>query len=148
VSDTYLRIIPDDPNFVPSTGGERRVVDLLAALVPGSKVVAKRSGVQFFDPGENFERVLCPNCRADLTSLWQRGMDRASSTRFSDLTFVTPCCGSASDLNQLVYEWPAGFARFVLEVSGFDVVRFLPEGHIERLAQCLGCRVRQIMSRI
>jgi hypothetical protein len=123
-------------------------VDLLMTLVPDSEVVAKRSDeVQFFDPGENFERVLCPNCRTDVTSSWPSAMDHAAPTRFSDLRFETPCCGMATDLNQLVYEWPAGFARFVLEVSGFNVGQFLTEEQFESVAQSLGCRVRQILCR-
>jgi hypothetical protein len=148
VSDGYLRIIPDDPCFVPSAGCQRGTADLLQALVPESAVVAKQSeNVKFFDAGENFERVLCPNCRAELTDVWPSAMDHAWSTRFSDLTFMTPCCGRECDLNRLVYEWPAGFARFVLEVSGSDVARFLPERQIESVAQLLGCQVRQILSR-
>ena len=124
-------------------------MNVLIALVPDSDVVAKHSDeVQFFDPGENFERVLCPNCRADLTDAWRLAMDRAWSTRFSNLRFKTPCCGSSSDLNQLVYEWPAGFARFVLEVSGFNVGQFVPEQQLHRVAESLGCPVRQLLSRV
>ena len=61
MSDTYLRIIPDDPNFVPSAEREATVRQLLMALLPGTEIVAKHSEeVQFIDPGENFERVMCP----------------------------------------------------------------------------------------
>ena len=117
------------------------------ALVPDASVTAKRSDeVQFFDPGGNFERVLCPHCRADVTKNWTLAMDGAWSNRFSNLTFETPCCRKASDLNNLIYEWPAGFARFVLEVSGLNVGRFLTDVKVERVAQSLGCRVRQILA--
>jgi hypothetical protein len=121
---------------------------LLKSLVPDCEVVAKCSAdVQFIDPGENFERVLCPNCRADLTSSWPSVMDKAWATKFSDLTFEASCCGNPADLNRLVYEWPAGFARFVLEVSGRDAGQFLPDVQLGRVAESLGCRVRQILSR-
>jgi hypothetical protein len=79
--------------------------------------------------------------------LWQTAMDHAWSTRFSDLELTTPCCGSPSNLNRLVYEWPAGFAKFVLEASGINVGRFLPEHQIDSVAETLGCQVRQILTR-
>src|SRR5262245_35207479 len=112
MSDTYLRIIPDDPKFVPSTACERTAVEVLRAVVPGCQVRVKRTDeVEFIDAGENFERVLCPHCGADLTEFWLSVMDRAASTGFSNLTFNTPCCRRSADLNQLAYEWPAAFAR-------------------------------------
>ena len=145
MSDTYLRIIPDDSNFIPSTEREATTVELLIALLPGAEVVAKRSEeVQFIDPGENFERVLCPSCRADLTNSWPSLVDDAWTKKFSDLSFETPCCHTPANLNRLVYEWPTGFARFVVEVN---VGRFLPEVQVESVAESLGCRVRQVLSR-
>jgi hypothetical protein len=148
VSESILRIIPDDPAFVPSKDCERKAMKILAALVPGGEVTAKHSAQpQFVDPGENFERVLCPYCRADLKESWPAAMDRAWSTKFSDLAFEAPCCGGSTNLNELVYEWPAGFARYVLEVSGINADSFLPESQAESIAQSLGCRVRQILSR-
>jgi hypothetical protein len=34
---------------------------------------------QFVDSGENFERVVCPKCRADLTNSWRFAMRAAAS---------------------------------------------------------------------
>ena len=77
MSDTYLRIIPDDPKLVPSTRCERSAAELLKSLMAECEIVAKCSDeVQFIDAGENSERVLCSNCRADLTSLWPRSLIR------------------------------------------------------------------------
>ena len=122
----------------------------MTLMPPGSSVVAKCSDeIEFVDAGGNTERVLCPNCGADLSDgLWQTAMDQAWVTRFSDLKFRTPCCDSPSNLNRLVYEWPAGFAKFVLEASGLNVGRFLPEQQIESVARTLGCQVRQILTRV
>jgi hypothetical protein len=60
---------------------------------PDSSVVVKCSyEVQFVDAGGNTERVLCPNCGADLTGgLGQSAMDHAFTARFSDLKLTTPC---------------------------------------------------------
>jgi hypothetical protein len=43
-------------------------------------------------------------------------MDAAERDHFTDLTIVTPCCGTHTTLNDLVYDWPQGFARWRVEV--------------------------------
>jgi hypothetical protein len=147
VSDNYLRIIPDNPGFVPSLDCERRAIRALSALVPHAEIVARRSDrVQFVDPGGNFERVLCPHCGAEITTAdWQAAMDQALLGSFTDLNFQTSCCRRSSNLNDLVYEWPAGFARFTLEMSG-NGLYLLPEEKVAIISEALGCRVRQIMA--
>jgi hypothetical protein len=150
VSDTFLQIIPDDPEFVPPAESARRAADVLMALIPPDSRVVVRclDEVQFLDAGGNTERVLCPKYGAELTDAWISAMDGAARTRFSALDWTTPCCGKPSNLNELVYEWPAGFAKFVLEASGNNIGRFLSESQIENLAQALGRRVRQILTRV
>jgi hypothetical protein len=147
VSDNYLRIIPDDPEFVPSLDCERRAVRELSALVPHAEIEAQRSDrVQFVDQGGNFERVLCPHCGAEITTTdWQAAMDQAWLGSFADLNFQTSCCRRSANLNDLVYERPAGFARFTLEVSGNGLC-FLPEEKVGTISEALGCRVRQVMA--
>jgi hypothetical protein len=146
VSGNYLRIIPDDPEFVPSLDCERRTVGALSSLLPHAEIVAQRcDGVQFADQGGNSERVLCPHCGADITADWPIAMDRAALGGFMDLNFQTTCCQRSANLNGLVYEWPAGFARFILEVSG-DGLSFLPEEKVESISKSLGYRVRQVMT--
>ena len=148
MSDTYLRIIPDDPNWVPAAESAIAVTNLMSAFVPGSEVTTRYTDeVEFVDQGENFERVLCSNCGTDLTDSWSSVMDTARKTSFSDLGFETPCCHTQGNLSTLVYEWPAGFARFVVEVSGLNAGRFLDQSQIQSVAKSLGYPVRQILAR-
>jgi hypothetical protein len=42
-------------------------------------------------------------------------MDASYRSAFEDLAVRTPCCHTDTTLNELDYDWPAGFARFVLE---------------------------------
>jgi hypothetical protein len=74
-------------------------------------------------------------------------MDAAYSHGFEDLRFETGCCATRTTLNDLLYEWPAGFARFALEVSGSGVDGFLSERELEALSCALMCAVRQVIAR-
>jgi len=150
MSVCYTRIIPEDPRFVPTPEGEESALSLLRAFLPKDEVTAKRlEGVQFIDQGENFERVLCPHCQTEISSAdWGAWVDRAYSTGFADLTGRTPCCDRPSDLNSLTYEWPAGFASFMLQAEdphvGEFVGGFLPDDVCAAVAKAIGCPVRQI----
>ena len=53
---------------------------------------------------------------------------------------------TATALDRLDYEWPAGFARFVLEASNPNVSE-LPGQQMRALGRMLGCRLRQIWAR-
>jgi hypothetical protein len=71
-------------------------------------------------------------------------MDHAYRNRFVDLATVTPCCSVAISLNELTYDWPAGFAQF--ELSVHDPNRgWLSDQEMSQLADALGQPVRQIL---
>jgi hypothetical protein len=73
--------------------------------------------------------VLCPACDADVTELWKDWMEQAT------------------DLNSVVYEWPAGLARFVMEVKNPGSGWMDRESH-QRLEAILGCGLRQTLQRL
>lgn len=43
-------------------------------------------------------------------------MGSAFSNHFTALDIIVPCCEEKTSLNELKYEWPAGFARFSIEI--------------------------------
>jgi hypothetical protein len=138
-------LIPKNPRFVPKAAARQRAVDLLQSLVPKAQEIRTRitNDVEFVDQGANFERILCPACGAILDGgWWQQAMKNASQTRFTDLSVTVPCCGAISSLNDLCYEWPAGFARFALEIDSPNAD--LDEGQIRLLEQALGCDLVKI----
>ena len=73
-------------------------------------------------------------------------MSRAFESAFVSLTVSVPCCGSTISLNDLHYERPAGFARFVLEARNPNVAD-LPEEEIAGLSSILGASLRLIWAR-
>lgn len=78
MSESFLHLIPEDPEFVPDSERIRRSQVLIEARFPGVKVVCRVcQNVEFFDAGSNFERVSCPICAFDLMDLWPAWMSFA-----------------------------------------------------------------------
>ena len=148
VSDNYLRLIPADPSFVPDAGAQARAHNLLRTRLAGADAITIRvtPDIQFVDPGSNLEGIFCPACGARLDRWWGDAIDRASASSFQELRVQVPCCGAVCSLNDLRYEWPAGFARFVLEAMNPGVPD-LPAGDLALLEDILGCRLRRLWAR-
>jgi hypothetical protein len=149
MSGTHLRLIPTDPTFIPAPDAQRKAVALLAEALPHAhELYAEQTpGVQFIDQGSNFKSVACPLCGTVLdTAWWQRAMDRAwGGKAFVDLLADLPCCGGRVSLNDLMYDMPAGFARFMIDL-------YEPEGDVgpeayAELERSLGCKLRKIWAR-
>ncbi len=145
MSENFLRLIPTDPLYVPSSVVQNQALSLIAFLVQGEAIRASvTDDVSFVDPGSNLERILCPRCEVVLSmEWWGQAMDRAYiDTRFSDLDVMLPCCQMHCSLNNLCYEWPAGFASFFLEAR--SPAHDLTEEQLALFEALLGCRVRKI----
>jgi hypothetical protein len=145
VADSYLRIIPVDPACVPSALARDRALRVLQRVLPLADDVVGQvtEDVRFVDCGTNFETVFCPVCGADIGEWWSVVMEVGHEQQFQDLRVTTPCCGAHTSLNALVYSWPAGFARYTLEVLN-PGVGSLPARVVERLRDALGMEVRVI----
>jgi hypothetical protein len=119
MSDNVLKLIPTSPAFVPASESVERATAILRdRFLHADEVQARLSDqVRFIDQGANLESVRCPYDDKQLTTeWWQETMDAANQSGFRDLSVILPCCGRNSSLNELNYKWPAGFARFSLEV--------------------------------
>jgi len=150
VSDHLLRLIPTDPAWVPDEMARRRAVRVLHELAPDADAITAVVGgtIGFVDAGGNTERVDCPGCGAELPEdWWQAELERAYRRAFTRLAVVTPCCGTATTLNDLDHIWPAGFARTVVEVTNPDRGWLTPEER-DRVARALGHPVREVRTRV
>jgi hypothetical protein len=145
MADTYLRIIPADPGCVPSALARERALGVLRSAAPMADDFASQvtDDVRFVDCGSNFETVRCPRCGEDIGEWWSFIMEMGHEQHFRDLRVTTPCCGARTTLNELLYSWPAGFARYTLEALN-PGVGSLPERVLDRLADALGSPVRVI----
>lgn len=149
MSSDFLRIIPTDPHWVPSRSAAEAAAAAVRAVFPNAQQTSIETleEVTFVDQGGNFESVMCPACRAPLDiEWWQERMSEAAETAFFNLGVVTPCCRRAGSLNDLAYTLPAGFARFIIEVTRpeRDV---LEPSELEAIATALGRSVRQVLAR-
>ena len=140
-----MRIIPTEPGFVPSASARERATAVLRRALPLADDIASHvsAEIRFVDCGANFETVRCPYCGADLGEWWAEVMEIGQEQHFRDLRVTTPCCGTASALNRLVYSAPAGFARYVVEVLNPGVDR-LPERVKHQLEQVFGSSLRLV----
>ena len=117
MSEHFLVVIPADPKVeLPATAGALR--DALARIAGTDEARVKDYGkVQFIDCGENFERILCPACDVEQsTAWWRHQMTHCwdADKGFDLHAHAMPCCGVPLSLEKLVYEWPQGFARWMV----------------------------------
>jgi hypothetical protein len=113
MSDTWIRLIPEEPNFVPDPARQSRAREHLADIAPFAEQIEVRifDRVVFFDCGANFERVICPSCRAKIPlQWWQDRMNEDYDSGFTLAAYPTPCCSAHHTLHELVYEQPRGLA--------------------------------------
>lgn len=145
MSDNILRFIPVDPTWQPLSNRADDAADLLSKWIDSaSKIETSFSDeITFFDPGQNWSGVECPNCGVNAESWFWSAFDIAAENGFSDLSVATPCCGAEVSLNTLRYKWPAGFGRFALEALNPGITDTTPEQE-EQLATCVGGPLRKI----
>jgi hypothetical protein len=129
MSDNWLKFVPTDPYWQPPADAAKAASDLLSSFVPEADEIRTEFSDEcgFIDPGGNFESVNCPVCKAEVMQWWIDAIDAAARENFRNLETVVPCCGTEVSLNDLHYDWPAAFGRFVLEAMNPNVRDTTPE---------------------
>jgi hypothetical protein len=150
MSDHITTFIPVDPRFVPSKKAQKAAIRLLKELAPSAEDVSSEVDdvVVFRDCGENFERVSCPHCRADIVlEVWQDWMsqDCEEDGGFRLAGVAAPCCKAMTSLDDLAYDWPQGFSRYSLKATNADGLR---DDAVAKLEAVLGCKLRRIRQMI
>lgn len=145
MSDDVLKLIPMCPNYVLSKDILGQAVKLAREFFPQAEDVSARvtEKTSFIDQGQNWERVRCPRCGTVIAdSWWKKAMDAAHESGFVDLDARVPCCGTTISLNDLCYEWPAGFARTVIEIR--NPGKELAVQERKELEKVFGYKLREI----
>jgi|SRR5450432_832387 hypothetical protein len=148
MANNILSIIPTDPWYVPDATAQAMGQALFSSFVVNADEVniIIPDEIRFVDPLENFVSVACPVCGTDISGWWQEAMISANENQFADLTITTPCCNSEGSLNDLVYDWPAGFASYILEAR--NPATDVGEGELKLLASVLKCELRKVWSKV
>ncbi len=145
----FLILIPTDPTYVPSEEQAEAGADALEALLPRADEVTYDmfDDVRFIDAGEAFEAITCPLCGKDAQTWWEGAMDQAAETEFEDLAVVASCCGGSTNLNALIYQPAAAFARFTLVATNAGLGKLAPEALVP-VETALGCNVRVVRQKV
>jgi hypothetical protein len=145
VSDNILKLIPISPTYMPSGTLIQQALATVKLLFPSADEVSiKQTDLpQFRDQGANWERIVCPICSAVIDEMWWReAMNKAHQKQYMDLNVIVPCCESRTSLNELKYEWPAGFSRFSIEILNPN--RDLTDTELQSIETILDSKLRKI----
>lgn len=149
MSDTWLLVMPADPEFYPDARRREKVQTVLAHLAPRAEQISAEEhedDVHFFDCGENFEAVRCPSCEKQVESEgWAAWMsdDFGAGPGFTLRIRRMPCCGAEATLNDLIYDMPQGFARFAVSAMNYDRAP-LSSAEMDALEEAMGGPVRVV----
>lgn len=154
MSDSWIVLIPADPYYIPDEEQCRRVRDRFEEIAPHNDGIEIKIGenIQFFDCAANFERIICPTCHKEISIDWwqDRLDDDALGDGFKLAQYSTPCCNAKHNLNELIYDWHQGFARFALEVMNPDIANLeeFSDRYKTEFEEILGTRICIICRRI
>ncbi|GAA1250409.1 hypothetical protein [Oryzihumus leptocrescens] len=154
MSDSYIRLIPTNPDWQPTHEAAAAAAAYVASLFSGSGGDVEEVEYEFYDrmtlidAGENTSQITCARCSRDIGLNWLGDLVRENGgPSFEHLDATVPCCAAVVPLNRLHYDWPIGFARF--EVSAMNPTRAqyeLDTVELARLAELLGHPVAQILA--
>jgi hypothetical protein len=163
MSDNWIALIPEDPHFVPDIARRERALRRFMEIAPDAEEIEIKVSerIEFYDCGQNFERIVCPSCHAQISlDWWQDRMDEDSGSvgwedRMDDDSgegfkldaYSMPCCGRKYTLHELVYEWPQGFGRFALDAMN-PSIGALDEKYKQEFEAILGTKLRVIHQHI
>jgi hypothetical protein len=116
VSDNWLHYVPRDPNWQPAREAAESAASRLREIAPQSDEIECQfhDQIEIIHPYSNWSGVHCPACGADLDDWWHDQLTTAYDGKSWTLQATTPCCGATTSLNDLDFDWPTAFGRFVL----------------------------------
>jgi hypothetical protein len=123
VSENWIRLISVDPQYIPDLFQQKRAIKELAIIAPEADITVQLyDTIQLFDCGGNFERVLCPSCKTEVSvDWWAERLNEDYENGFKLATYVLPCCNARCTFNEMVYEWPQAFGKFSLEARNPNI---------------------------
>ncbi|NOV04835.1 hypothetical protein [Paenibacillus planticolens] len=143
MSATVISLIPTNPEYVPTA----KCIEMIHEWIQQYNAqIIITDEVRFIDQGENFEDIKCPFCSSEIEiKWWQDRMEKASESSFHELTSITPCCNQKTTLNELNYNWEAGFARFSIEILNLSID--ISEYDVLTIGEQLKCSLKKVIAR-
>jgi hypothetical protein len=135
MSDHFIVLVPRDPTLVPTDEVQRRVVGMLNRIAPNAESITAEASaqVQFFDCGQNFERISCPHCSSEIgIDWWQDRLNQdIAGVGFRLDSYEAPCCAKSVNLNELNYDWPQAFGKFNWTVRNPNIGEMTATANVE-----------------
>ena len=151
MSDHWIALVPQDPNFVPDSQTHDDALELFHAIAPDAEEIRIKlfDKIRFFDCGGNFERIICPPCGQEISIDWwqDRMNDDYDGNGFLLAKYSTPCCGASIGLNEFQYDWPQAFARFGIDAMNPNIGE-LSDEHRSEFERILGTPLMTIYQHI
>jgi hypothetical protein len=147
MSETFIKIIPSDPEFVPPKVFQAQALRLVMSLV-GRRAdlvtVTTSPEVEFVESSVDLKAAYCTGCNTQVDpGWWSVAVDQSyHSGHFNTLKVEMPCCGLVTTLNELRYDPPIGWAKFVLEAR--EPRRDITDEQLEILVHVLGTKLKKI----
>ena len=99
--------------------------------------------------------MICPACQARLkldhfkeedpnVAWWYDLSDKMGEQSIGTVVTTMPCCQKEVHAIYLEFDWPAGFARFEMNVMNPNVVANLATSQLHQLETIFGCQLRQV----
>jgi hypothetical protein len=148
MSDNYLKLIPASHTFVPSPTAMEETLRLVSSLCPHAQEIAKSGSetVLFYDCGSNLEAISCPHCgTSQMDWFFEEVARKYEESKLQDIQVQMPCCSKKSSLNDLHFDFPAGFASAGIEVLN-PVRDWLTTAELDQVAASFGHSVKQIFA--
>jgi hypothetical protein len=146
MSDNRLKIIPENPDYIPAQNQQSKAESAFLEIAPDSDEINSTvsDGIQFHDCGTNFENISCPYCGANLDmDWWKEMMDQNYENGLKLQQNKLPCCGEHATLNELQYDSTQGFAKYSIEALNPNISE-LDNDQLFWMESILGCKLRVI----
>lgn len=118
MSDYIVKIIPTDCTYSVTKKQADHLLKFIKSKIHADNIKTSIYETPVFvDCGSNLETISCPYCRAQVDfSWWNESMNTARENSFKELSVIMPCCGKESTLNDLLYDFPCGFACIEFDI--------------------------------
>lgn len=141
-------MIPSDPYLKIAEQKLESAKDQLARKIVCDRIQISFSEYpSFIDCGSNLHSISCPDCGSKIDlAWWGKEMDKAYNNSFASLDVCLPCCKKDSSLNDLLYDFPCGFACSVVEL--LNPKGEITEGLQQQIRELIGYPIRMIYAHI